>query len=102
MSSDGGILPTWSRDGRELFYVNGEKIMAAPIAAGPTFRLAGSPRLLFEYSAPADGGGGFAYDVSPDGRFLMIQSVEPEQPVTQIYVVVSWFEELKRLAPARN
>jgi hypothetical protein len=46
--------------------------------------------------------GGFAYDVSPDGRrFFMIQTVEPEQPATRIHVLVNWFEELKRLAPPR-
>ena len=40
-------------------------------------------------------------DIAPDGqRFLMIQPVEPEQPPTQINVVLNWFEELKRRVPA--
>jgi hypothetical protein len=30
----------------------------------------------------------------------MVQPVEPEQPVTQINLVLNWFEELKRLVPA--
>jgi len=29
----------------------------------------------------------------------MIQPVEPEQPATQINVVLNWFEELKRRVP---
>jgi hypothetical protein len=31
----------------------------------------------------------------------MIQPVEPEQPATQIHVVLNWFEELKRRVPVR-
>jgi hypothetical protein len=38
--------------------------------------------------------------VSLDGRrFLMILPGEPEQPATQVSVVINWFEELKRLVP---
>ncbi|NLH77030.1 MAG: hypothetical protein GX465_08330 [Acidobacteria bacterium] len=64
------------------------------VETGPTFA-AEKPRLLFE--------GQFnpGYEVSPDGRrFLMIQPVEPPQPATQIDLVLNWFEELERLAPA--
>ncbi len=40
------------------------------------------------------------YDISPDGkRFLMIKASEQEVTVTQINVVLNWFEELKRLVP---
>jgi len=38
-----------------------------------------------------------SYDVASDGRFLMIQSANPEEGDTQIIVVLNWFEELKRL-----
>ena len=38
------------------------------------------------------------YDVSSDGRFLMVEPEENEGP-TQLYVVLNWFEELKRLVP---
>ena len=38
-------------------------------------------------------------DKSDGQRFLMIQNVEPEQPATQINVVLNWFEELKRRVP---
>jgi hypothetical protein len=40
------------------------------------------------------------YDVSRDGRFLMVQpSAHEKATPTQIIVVLNWFEELKRLAP---
>ena len=59
----------------------------------------GTPRLLFEEQYFSQT---FAsnYDVSPDGqRFVMIREDELSAP-TQINVVLSWFEELKRLVPA--
>ena len=47
ISTDGGSEPVWSRDGRELFYLNGDRMMAVEITTAPAFR-AGAPRLLFE------------------------------------------------------
>ena len=68
-------------------------MMAVDIQTEPTFT-AGKPRLFFE-------GQYIDWDVALDGqRFLMIQAVEPEQPATQINVVLNWFEELKRRVPS--
>jgi len=67
------------------------------VAADGSFD-AGKPRLLFEgaYRAtyPLRN-----YDVSSDGRFVMgSYEDQPEpQPVTQINIVLNWFEELKRV-----
>ena len=99
ISTDGGNEPVWSRDGRELFYRNGDALMAVPITSQPTFA-AGVPRLLFSGQFESTGTGTSGYDVSLDGRrFLMIQPTEPEQPATQVGVVINWFEELRGLAP---
>ena len=46
ISTGGGIEPMWSRDGRELFYRNGNQMMAVPTDTEPGFN-AGTPRLLF-------------------------------------------------------
>jgi Tol biopolymer transport system component len=100
ISTEGGNEPLWSRNGRELFYRNGDKMMAVEITTQPTFT-AGSPRLLFEGRYEFSPNGVAGYDVSLDGqRFLMVQPVEPEQPATQINVVLNWFEELKRRVPS--
>jgi hypothetical protein len=41
-----------------------------------------------------------SYDVARDGRFLMIQPSESEEPPTaDIVVVQNWTEELKRSVP---
>ncbi len=100
ISTDAGQSPAWAPSGRELFYRNGDKMMAVDIKTDPTF-LAGRPHTLFEapYGRTYPGR---SYDVTRDGRrFLMIPWSEPE-PVhlTHVIVVLNWFEELKRLAPA--
>jgi eukaryotic-like serine/threonine-protein kinase len=102
ISTDGGNEPVWSRDGRELFYRNGDTVIAVSIASGPTFA-PGLPRLLFRGHFEPTGTGTSGYDVSLDGRrFLMIQPTEPEQPATQVSVVINWFEELRRLVPTHQ
>lgn len=99
VSTDGGTEPVWSRDGRELFYRNGNALMAVPIALQPAFS-AGLPHPLFSGQFQDSGTGTSGYDVSLDGRrFLMIQPTEPEQPATQVSVVINWLEELRRLVP---
>jgi serine/threonine-protein kinase len=96
VSTEGGTEPVWSRDGRELFYRNGDRMMSVGIAAGATL-VAASPRVLFEGRYQYSGTSVSAYDVSPDGRrFLMVQPTESEQPVAQIQIVLNWFEDLKR------
>ena len=97
ISTEGGQEPVWSADGRELFYRNGNRMMAVAVSTEPDFT-AGKPRILFE--GPYETVTGGNYDVSPDGRrFVMIQSEEESTP-KQIHVVLNFSEELKRLAPA--
>jgi len=100
ISTEGGTEPVWNPNGRELFYRNGDKMMAVDILTQPGFT-ASTPRMLFEgrYEQPPVPLHNF--DVSPDGqRFLMLKPVEQAQAApTQINVVLNWFEELKRRVP---
>ena len=100
ISTEGGREPAWARDGRELFYRNGNQMMAVDITTEPTFS-AGTPRLLFEETYRMGDLFRTDYDVTPDGqRFVMVQTSEQQQESsTQINVVLNWFEELKRLVP---
>jgi serine/threonine-protein kinase len=96
ISTNGGDHPVWVHNGQELFYRNGNKMMAVSIDAQSG--KPGTGRMLFE-------GNYFqsrlfaCYDVARDGRFLMVSSPQPGAALTQINVVVNWFEELKRLVP---
>ena len=103
VSTGGGTEPVWARSGRELFFRQGEKMMAVDVTLVPAFS-ASRPRLLFEgrYEVSLLVSGMRFYDVSPDGqRFLMVKSDTPTAP-RQLHLVVNWFEELKRLLPARK
>ena len=104
VSRDGGGGPVWRADGREIFYRNGDAMMAVTVETGAGFE-ASHPELLFEgryFSVIFRG-----YDVAPDGqKFLMIKPVEAvEEGLTlrqQIVVVLNWFEELERLVPVEK
>jgi len=101
ISTVGGREPLWNRNGRELFYRNGNKMMAVEIALKPSFS-AGTPKMLFEGQYQSLPGMSTPnYDVSPDGqRFLMLRADQQDISARQINVVLNWFEELKRRAPA--
>jgi dipeptidyl aminopeptidase/acylaminoacyl peptidase len=94
VSSDGGIQPMWARNGRELFYRIGDKMMAVDVTTTPVFR-AGTPRLLFEGRYEGDAVRA-NYDVMPDGHFIMIKATEQESTQRRLNIVLNWGEELKR------
>ena len=110
ISTNGGEQPAWSRNGRELFYVQGgglsgggvTTLMAVRVATAPTF-VAGTPEPVFE-SADLRIAWGRSYDVAPDGRRFLL-TLNKEAPTnlapTQMIFVQHWFEELKRLVPTK-
>ena len=93
VSNQGGENAVWARNGRELFYRTGTKMMAVDVSSGPTPRI-GAPRLLWERRF-LEG----VYDVHPDGRFLMIQPREEKRPPSQFTFVLEWWSELRRRVP---
>jgi serine/threonine protein kinase len=96
ISADGGAEPLWSRDGREIFYRNGDRMMAASVTGAPALSV-GVPRMLFQGSYARMPWGERNYDVAADGRFLMLTT--GDQSTTELRVVLNWTEELKRLVP---
>jgi eukaryotic-like serine/threonine-protein kinase len=105
ISTDGGAELAWSPKGNELFFRTGgrrEKMMVVEYQTQPTFS-AGKPRLLFEGNyVPGEGAGTF-YSVAPDSqRFLMTRIADqPQAALTQINLVLNWFEELKQKVPVQ-
>ena len=74
ISTGPGTEVVWSREGRELFYPNGQQMMSVEVDPGPEFT-ATRPVLLFEDPFALDNLnlGLPNYDVSLDGqRFLMV------------------------------
>ena len=103
ISNQGGRLPMWSRNGRELFYVepSPRRLMAVDLSRGPT--QPGVPQFLFTIRSDQ---GNVYYDVAPDTkRFLVLlpsqgESSSPSQ--TKFMVVSEWFQELLRRAPLKK
>jgi eukaryotic-like serine/threonine-protein kinase len=99
ISTEGGSEPVWNPKGRELFYRNGNRMMAVDVATESGFS-AGKPKMVFEGSYVPTPRSFPDYDVSSDGqRFLMLKADAQAQGPTQINVVLNWFEELKQKVP---
>jgi eukaryotic-like serine/threonine-protein kinase len=97
ISTDGGSQPVWARNGRELYYRNGDRTMAVAVTTVPTFG-ANKPELLFEAKAYSDPP---SFDVTPDGEFLMVEPGESDTPPTQINVVLNWMQEVRQGVAAK-
>lgn len=99
VSTSGGMQPQWSHDGKELFYIQADQLMASSVAhkgddltfsqARPLFKLLFYSRMNpgFDLIAP--------YAVTPDGKFIAF--VRSSKEVTPPLVVVqNWREGLRR------
>jgi Tol biopolymer transport system component len=101
VSSTGGHDPVWSRDGRELFYQNGAKLMSVEVGVQEPELQVKPPRMLFEGGfVPYVLGTARTYDVDSTGRFLMIEPNEPS-PTASLVLITNWFEELKTRVSAK-
>ena len=100
VSTNGGIIPLWSPDGRELYYENlDDEQMVVSVETDPILK-PGKPQRLFDNSSYT------SWDIDPKGkRFLMIKEVEATEDDSaqgrprKIIVVTNWFEELNEKAP---
>ena len=99
ISVNGGGQPRWSPEGGEIFYVEGDTLMAVPVKTEPDFSFSPPERL---FASPGfgrapfrdDTGIGPQYDVSADGeRFVIVEPAEDVQP--SIHVVQNWYEEFR-------
>ena len=94
ISTDRGSEARWAASGRELFYRRGSSVMRVSIDTDPVFK-PGKPERLFDGDYERSGGNK-AWDVAPDGRFLMKKALRAEYSVN---VVLNWTEELKQRVP---
>jgi eukaryotic-like serine/threonine-protein kinase len=103
VSADGGYAPLWSPDGTKLFYVYGEtnSLLAVDVQTTPTVAF-GDPVVLVSAIAHGLALSQRGYDITPNGRQLLVGVWQPTDPrAREIHVVLNWTEELKRLAPRR-
>jgi len=100
VSTNGGSLPRWNPRGGELFYVEGDKLMAVSVDTRNGLAL-GNPRPLAE---GVQGMGMFyGYGVDSSGqRFATLAAIEEEPSPRRIHLVQNWFQELEELVPTEN
>jgi serine/threonine-protein kinase len=108
ISTGGGRFPIWSRHARKLFFLgpDGRVMVVGYKARGDSFAV-GKPELwspkslLVVVGAPP-------YDLSPDGkRFAVVlypdgTAEQAAKPITSVTVILNFFEELQRRAPAAS
>ncbi len=100
ISIEGGEEPLWARNGKQLYYRWQDQQWAVDVTMNGDFA-AGKPRLLFEKPGYYNIDPIRCYDLSLDGqRFLMVKYDQRKPtPVTEMTLILNWFEELKRLIP---
>ena len=99
ISTDGGLQPRWSRDGRELFFlaIDGT-LMGVHVERGTSWS-AGYPAPIVPRNVFADVSMSLrAFDVAPDGqRFIVVKGAPGSAvPAPRIIVVQNWLAEIAR------
>jgi hypothetical protein len=95
ISTAGGTLPRWRRDGTEIFYLApDDTMMAATVdGKGATFEVH-AVKPLFETHIAM--GGRYQYAVSADGQRFLINTVPEQAASAPITVVLNWTAGLKK------
>ena len=98
VSRDGGDVPRWRRDGKELFFLSPDperKIMAVAVQQGKGSELEfGLPTALFRLPTSTLSAGNAGYEVSPDGQRFLVPIRDAASAPLQ--VAVNWQAGLRR------
>jgi Tol biopolymer transport system component len=103
VSSDGGIYPVWSRDGRQLFYRSPDRhvMVANYVVRGGSF-VADQPH-AWAGRRLGVAGGLPSFDVAPDGsRVVGIFESEESNAESHLRVLLNVTDELRRRVSARK
>jgi serine/threonine-protein kinase len=98
ISTQGARGPVWSRNGRDLLYVNPDtmQLMAVDVTTTPAFR-AGQPKALFKLTGASVEEA--VFDVTPDANRFLVGRVQEGMAVTTFVTITNWFDDLRRRAP---
>jgi Tol biopolymer transport system component len=93
VTTNGGSNPVWSRDGRELFYVDHERwIAAVPVRTTAGTVEVGAATRLMPRGEGALSSETFAFDVDRSGRFLMRTFEDDSRAgdLTMLNIIQNW------------
>lgn len=95
VSSNGGIAAKWRRDGKELFFLDSaDNLMAVDVNTSNNAVRLGVPHVLFQALSVQRQAG--PYDVTADGKKLLINSGNVKEGNEPMTLVLNWTAELKK------
>jgi eukaryotic-like serine/threonine-protein kinase len=96
VSQGGGIIPTWSHDGKSLYFLSPDnQLMQAEIIAKGSAVEVGVARPVFQAIFANAGPGARTYDVAPDGKRFYVLGTKESAPAP-ITLVANWTAGLKK------
>jgi Tol biopolymer transport system component len=98
ISTTGGFMPVWRKDGSELFFIarDGQMMVSSVKAGGNTFEFS-TPKALFKTRMLGLGGGNnHEFDVSPDGQRFLIGTLVGDSKAQPPTVILNWSALIKK------
>jgi hypothetical protein len=96
ISTEGGSVPKWRRDGRELYYLSPSgEMVAVAVTTDSAFTIGKSTRLFQIPVAPNIDPASLAYDAAADGQRFLISSPVASSNTSPISVILNWPSALK-------
>ena len=90
LSSGGGRSPTWSRDGKQLYFVGAGKLMSVPIQNAEQFEFGAAVELPFATRDIED----FVAGPGPDQLIVLKHTGDSQGPPLE--VVLNWTQRIKK------
>ncbi|MGH9254578.1 MAG: protein kinase domain-containing protein [Vicinamibacterales bacterium] len=90
ISAAGGSEPVWAPEGAELFYREGDRIFAVAVTSSGSDLRVGQPKMLFEAAFARGTMDSPNYDVTREGRFVMLQGQPPDATPAMLHVLLNW------------
>jgi len=92
ISTAGGSLPRWNRNGKEIFYLAPDNTLVATPVNGQTSRFeVGTGRALFKMNPrPFVQLDSFPYDVTRDGQRFLVNTFVEDSTSAAITLIVNW------------
>jgi eukaryotic-like serine/threonine-protein kinase len=101
-----GVQPTWSRDGKELFYNRAGAVFSVNVTTRPSFTFTNPMPLIRGLVMRGSTAGPSNWDSTPEGKqFIGVIDATQNQSgavaAPQIQVVLHWFTELQQRVPVK-
>lgn len=99
ITTAGGNMPAWRRDGSEIFFISGDgQMMVSSVKTGGNEFEFTTPKALFKTNTRNTVGSGTAheFDVSPDGQRFLIGTLIGGPTAPPPTVILNWTDLLKK------